>query len=126
MNTWTFSGTITRRTRKTTAKGKPFFELVITQPDGQYPKTCACTFWHSDAPDEGQRVMATGEIDSREYQGRYYPGLTCRRLEVDRSVTPAPAAPPARVSAPTSSIKPPPPDPQPALPATPEAGEIPF
>ena len=84
MNEWSFSGTIQSVERRTTAKGKLFQNLVISQTDGNYKRLCVCTHW-GDEPEgcvEGASVTASGRIAGREWNGKCYAGLDAVRVQV--------------------------------------------
>lgn len=83
-NTWTFTGRVARIETRNTKTGKEFRNLTISQPDGQYTRLCVCTLWggsHSNGLHEGAEVTAKGRIDGREYNGKYYAGLTATAIE---------------------------------------------
>lgn len=57
----------------------------ILETTGQYPKKIAMSVWNEKANDfasfEGKEITAHIEIESREYQGRYYTDIKAWKIE---------------------------------------------
>jgi len=90
---WRFKGIVKSFTEKTSKSGKPFTELVIASTGGKYEAICVCTLWAAldRNIDEGSEVEAEGFMNGREYNGKYYAGLTAKTVKATAA---APAAKP--------------------------------
>ena len=77
MSDWTSKGLLKQVTTRQSKGGKTFHELVIDQ-GGKYPAICVCTLWGTLEANEGDEVEAEGYMNGREYNGKYYAGLTCK------------------------------------------------
>jgi hypothetical protein len=75
---WTFKGMLKQATKRESKNGKTFYELVIENQGGKYPAVCVCTLWGKLEANEGDEVEAEGYMNGREYNGKYYAGLTCK------------------------------------------------
>ena len=102
---WTFAGAVIQEIAKSTSKGKAFYLLTIARQDGDWKRICVCDYWGKlpDGFQVGADVYAEGRMNGREYQGKYYAGLTATRIEV-RGVEPQ--AQPQAEAAPTQAATP--------------------
>lgn len=83
----------------------------VIETEGQYPKKiCLQLFGDkvNDCPNVGEEVKVSFDIDSREYNGRWYTQLNAFKVERPQAAAPAYPAPPAPAAAYDSF--PPPPD----------------
>ena len=96
-------------------------EIIIEQPDEFNRKVCV-TFFGDKAAEaaslrEGDKVSISINIESREYNGRWYTNVNAWRI----NQTPAAATPPAAPVAEEAPFK------EPAMPATADAvDDLPF
>jgi len=83
-NNWTFEGEVGELIEKRTKKDKPFIELVLHHQDGEHERLAVCTYWHKppDGLAQGSLVRVSGRLDGREWNGKYYAGLTAEKVEV--------------------------------------------
>jgi len=81
---WTFSGAVIQHQEKQTAKGKTFHLIAAARQDGDWKRVCVCDFWGALPVgfEVGADIYAEGRMNGREYQGKYYAGLTATRIEV--------------------------------------------
>ena len=73
---WTFKGMLQQVTSKK-FKERTMHELVIVR-SGKYETVCVCTFWGTLDVQQGDEVETEGYMNGREYNGKYYAGLTCK------------------------------------------------
>jgi len=83
-NHWTFTGQMVEVKTKTTKNDKQMHTVVLEQQDGKYKWLGVFTFWKSLPSNmtAGDMVHAEGSIDGREWQEKFYAGLTASKLEV--------------------------------------------
>lgn len=86
-------------------------EYILENTDGQYPRKVCFTCFGDNADriqlTAGQRVKVSFDLESREYNGRWYTEVRCWRAEPEQAAAPAqPVAPQAPVSG--SPVPPPP------------------
>ncbi len=86
-------------------------EYVLENTEGQYPRRVAFTCFGENADrillKAGDKVTMYFDIDSREYNGRWYTDIRCWRCDVENAAGGAAAAPQAAASAP-GAVPPPP------------------
>lgn len=99
-------------------------EYILENTEGQFPrKVCLTTFGQTADAIQlqvGQRVTASFDLESREYNGRWYTEVRMWRAVPDEA-----AAPAAPAAAPTANIGGTPVPPPPAM-ATGSDDEFPF
>jgi hypothetical protein len=97
---WTFTGTVTHREDRTTAKGKAMQNIVLSRQGTYGPELCVCAHFGDLHPDVsvGATVNADGYMSGREYNGKHYAGLRAQRLYVqgNQSADEPPAQPTER------------------------------
>jgi single-strand DNA-binding protein len=93
MNVFTFSGNLGKDCRKATTQGGTAvcgFPVAVKAGYGDKEQTIwvDCSIWgkraESGLPDylvKGQKVMVSGELGTREHEGKTY--LTCKVAEID-------------------------------------------
>ena len=69
---------------------------IIVETDGQYPKKICVSVW-GDKVDEallktGNRLKIDFDVESREYNGRWYTDVKAWKVELEGSAAPAAAA----------------------------------
>lgn len=118
-----FQGTVFRimpETRGTSARGEwQRQEVIFETMDGQYARKVAVTFFNKPADvqalSEGSTYNVSVNIESREYNGRWYTDVRAWRVLPAESgaapaptaaATTAPAAAPSSFSAPTAATTP--------------------
>jgi len=79
----------------TSAKGTWSKQDFILETDGKYPKKVAITLWGQESIDkydlvEGMKVTAFLELDSREYQGKWFTNVKAWKLQWDDQKRPEP------------------------------------
>ncbi len=97
-------GTVFRimpETRGTSARGEwQRQEVIFEMMDGQYARKVAVTFFNKPADvqtlKEGSSYNVSINIESREYNGRWYTDVRAWRVLPADAAAPAPAAPTAR------------------------------
>ena len=59
-------------------------QIIVLAQDGQYPKSIALTIWGDKIPipNIGTVVTAFIDIESREYQGKWYTDARAYRLDI--------------------------------------------
>ena len=67
-------------------------EFVIEIPDAQYPKKLCLSLWGDKipCPSVGETVTVQFDIESREYNGRYFTECKAWKIESAGAVQPAP------------------------------------
>jgi len=88
-------------------------EIIIETP-GQYPKTVCVSLWGDRVNDaekynEGDMLKINFEVQSREYNGRWYTDIRAWRIELEAAssaTTSTVATPPSSASAPSISDDP--------------------
>ncbi|MCM1066068.1 MAG: DUF3127 domain-containing protein [Muribaculaceae bacterium] len=84
-------------------------EYVLENTDGQFPRKVAFTCFGDNADkinlQVGQVVTIYFDIESREWQGRWFTDIRCWRADVE---TPGAAAPAAAPAATPGAVPPPP------------------
>ncbi|MFI3302994.1 MAG: DUF3127 domain-containing protein [Rikenellaceae bacterium] len=74
-------------------------EVIFEMQDGAYARKVAVTFFNKPNDVAGLKIGATYtvsfNIESREYQGRYYTNVTAWRVQPKQMEAPAPAPAPA-------------------------------
>lgn len=104
-------------------------EYILENNEGQFPrKVCLTTFGQTvDAIQlkVGDRVVASVDVESREYNGRWYTEVRMWRAVPEAQAAPASAAPAAAPAAFTPAAGTPVPPP-PAMPAAGGEDEFPF
>jgi hypothetical protein len=98
MNTWACTGTV-RNIASRAAGSKTVHQLAVAIP-GREREGLAVFDWWDSPPEIGTVVFATGTVAGREYQGKYYAGLTAHELHVLRPAGPATPAPAKRTPEP--------------------------
>ena len=132
------TGKITRVFEVVTGNGKKGMwskqEFILEQP-GQYPKNVCLQLWGKDLIDKydldsalGITVTAHINIESREWQGKYFTDVRCWKLEWDanqkRSWQPGGAA--GKAGGPASDDRPQEEYKQPDLGSGPQTDDLPF
>ncbi|MFI3292333.1 MAG: DUF3127 domain-containing protein [Rikenellaceae bacterium] len=83
-------------------------EVVFEMQDGSYARKVAVTFFNKPndvaALKVGAAYVVSFNIESREYQGRYYTNVTAWRVQPKQVEAPAPVEAPAYASAPMPSM----------------------
>lgn len=77
----------------TSAKGTWSKQDFILETDGKYPKKVAITLWGQESIDkydlvEGMKVTAFLELDSREYQGKWFTNVKAWKIQWDEQKRP--------------------------------------
>lgn len=83
----------------TSARGEWKKQDVVIEQPGEYPKMVCLTFWGERADEagnlkEGQNIEASINIESREYEGRWYTDIRAWRFSVVQEQQSAPNVPP--------------------------------
>jgi hypothetical protein len=69
---------------------------MIVETDGQYPKKICISVWgekiNEDQLKVGNRLKIDFDVESREYNGRWYTDVKAWKIEVEGSEANAPAA----------------------------------
>lgn len=90
-------------------------EYVIENNEGQFPRKIAFTCFGDNADkinlQVGQDVTIYFDIESREFNGRWYTDIRCWRADIDQPAAAAPVQAPGATAAP-GAVPPPPPMPQ--------------
>lgn len=90
-------------------------EYVLENTDGQFPRKVAFTCFGDNADkinlQVGQDVTIYFDIESREFNGRWYTDIRCWRADIEQPAAAAPVQAPGATAAP-GAVPPPPPMPQ--------------
>ncbi len=90
-------------------------EYVIENNEGQFPRKIAFTCFGDNADkinlQVGQDVTIYFDIESREFNGRWYTDIRCWRADIEQPAAAAPVQAPGATAAP-GAVPPPPPMPQ--------------
>lgn len=102
----------------------------ILETEGKYPKPVCITQWGDDidafAVQEGERLTAHVDIQSREYNGRWYTDVKAWRVEKDDAGGPGGAAGPGAPGGPPPIGDEPWPDASTSDPSDGEDDDLPF
>ena len=90
-------------------------EYVIENNEGQFPRKIAFTCFGDNADkinlQVGQDVTIYFDIESREFNGRWYTDIRCWRADIEQPAAVAPVQGPGATTT-TGAVPPPPPMPQ--------------
>jgi len=89
MNELKITGTVQELLEPQSGQGKSGTwtkqEFILQTDDEKYPKSVCIEIWGDkvDPPESGDRVSASINIESREYNGRWYTNVRAWKIEVE-------------------------------------------